>query len=55
MQALSRELGVAGMIQFMQQFSSGSGDYSKDRHRLFNNLNVDDIWADLKNSVKKAL
>jgi hypothetical protein len=31
--ALSRKLGVAGMIRFMQQFEMGHGDYSKDRHQ----------------------
>lgn len=30
--ALARELGPVGMVRFLQQFESGSGDYSKDRH-----------------------
>jgi len=30
--ALSRELGLAGMIRFMQQFEMRQGDYSKDRN-----------------------
>lgn len=52
MKALTRELGVTGMIQFMQQFSAGSGDYSRDRHSLLDNLSVDDIWVEMKNSRK---
>ncbi len=31
--ALARELGPVGMVRFLQQFETGSGDYSVDRHR----------------------
>ena len=41
--ALSRELGVVGMIRFMQQFEMGQGDYSKDRHQWLDQYNVADI------------
>ena len=32
LEALARELGPVGMIRFLQQFETGSGDYSKERH-----------------------
>lgn len=41
--ALSRELGVVGMIRFMQQFEMGQGDYSKDRHQWLDQYSVADI------------
>ncbi len=41
--ALSRELGVVGMIRFMQQFDMGQGDYSKDRHEWLDQYRVADI------------
>ncbi|MBK9008205.1 MAG: hypothetical protein IPM31_14575 [Anaerolineae bacterium] len=41
--ALSRELGLVGMIRFMQQFEMGKGDYSKDRHEWLDQYSVDDI------------
>ena len=41
--ALMRELGPAGMIQFMQQFGGGRGDYTKERHRLLDDMSVDEI------------
>jgi hypothetical protein len=41
--ALSRELGLVGMIRFMQQFEMGQGDYSKDRHTWLDQYTVDDI------------
>ena len=33
MEALARELGIVGMVRFLQQFETGHGDYSKDRHQ----------------------
>jgi hypothetical protein len=51
--ALSRELGVVGMIRFMQQFEMGQGDYSKDRHTWLDQYSVADI-AKLVQEKKKA-
>jgi len=33
LEALARELGPAGLIRFLQQFESGSGDYTQERHQ----------------------
>lgn len=41
--ALTRELGLVGMIRFMQQFETGQGDYSSDRHQWLDQYTVDDI------------
>jgi hypothetical protein len=43
MKALSRELGIVGMIRFMQQFEMGQGNYSNDRHQWLDQYSVDDI------------
>ncbi|MFZ5879174.1 MAG: hypothetical protein ACOY0R_07380 [Chloroflexota bacterium] len=48
LEALSRELGVIGMIRFMQQFEMGQGDYSNDRHQWLDQYSVDDIAKLLK-------
>lgn len=32
LEALERELGVVGMVRFLQQFEKGSGDYTKERY-----------------------
>ena len=45
---LTRELGPAGMVQFMQQFRSGQGDYTKERRKLLADLTVDEIVAEIK-------
>lgn len=53
MAALSRELGIVGMIRFMQQFEMGQGDYSKDRHQWLDQYSVADI-AKLAQEKKAA-
>ena len=51
--ALRRELGAAGMAQFIQQFQTGRGDYSRERHRILDKFSVDDIFAEIKQRRKK--
>lgn len=43
MEALARELGMVGMIRFLQQFETGHGDYSKDRHKWLDDQDLDTI------------
>jgi hypothetical protein len=42
-QALRKELGVIGLIRFMQQFETGSGDYVKDREEWQHDYTVDTL------------
>ena len=46
--ALSKTLGPDGMIRFIQQYDSGSGDYSKDRHKILDHYDVENISKELK-------
>jgi hypothetical protein len=43
MEALARELGIVGMVRFLQQFETGHGDYSKDRHKWLDSQDLDTI------------
>lgn len=47
-EALIKKLGPDGMIRFIQQFDSGRGDYTKDRHALLDGYTIDDIVAEIK-------
>ena len=53
--ALRRELGRAGMIRFLQQFETGSGDYARERHDWVDQTSLDDIRsaAGVKRTKKK--
>jgi hypothetical protein len=42
---LRRELGKAGMIRFLQQFETGRGDYSRERHAWVDQTSLEDIRA----------
>jgi len=46
--ALVRELGVVGMIRFIQMLRPGSGDYSQERHVWLDGLAVDDIAREIR-------
>ena len=48
LEVLSRELGPVGMIRFMQQFESGSGDYSVERHEWLDDQTVEGIYQRIK-------
>ena len=40
---LLRELGPVGMIRFLQQFETGKGDYTSERHAWLDSLDVPSI------------
>lgn len=42
---LRRHLGRADMIRFMQQFDTGAGDYSSERHEWVDRTSLSDIKA----------
>ena len=48
LRALKRDLGAAGMVQFIQDLTAGRGDYSKDRHEFVDKMTLDAIWAAIK-------
>lgn len=43
LQALKRDLGPDGMIRFLQQFETGQGDYTKDRHQWLKEKDVKEL------------
>ena len=47
---LSREMGVADTMRFLKQFVAGAGDYTEEREKLFEDLTLDDILAEVKKS-----
>lgn len=43
LQAVRRELGIIGLIRFMQQFDIGEGDYTHDRDAWQDAYTVDSL------------
>jgi hypothetical protein len=45
---LIKKLGPDGMIRFIQQFDSGRGDYTRDRHVILDSYTIEDIVNEIK-------
>ena len=47
-EALTEKLGPIGMIEFMRQFDSGYGDYTKERHAWLDNMTIEEISNEIR-------
>ena len=47
-QILSREIGLANTIRFINQFTTGMGNYTEERRELFAGMELDDILSAIK-------
>ncbi len=54
LEALAKALGPVGMVRFLQQFESGSGDYTRDHERWLNKLTVEEVVEEIKKARKLA-
>jgi hypothetical protein len=48
-EALTEKLGPVGMVEFIRQFDSGYGDYTKERHEWLDDENV----AAISNQIRE--
>ena len=49
-QALVNSLGVVDTIRFIQHFSPGQGDYTKERHEWLDQTPLEDILSSMRQS-----
>lgn len=47
-QALFDTLGVVDTIRFIQHFSPGQGDYTKERHEWLDQISLGEIFTSMK-------
>lgn len=52
--ALSRELGAVGMVRFLQQFETGRGDYTTERHEWLDQDTVQDVVQQIRERREAA-
>ncbi len=50
---LSKEMGIADTIRFLNQFSSGYGNYTEERGEMFKDLTLDDILEEMNQELDK--
>jgi len=43
LKALKEKLGVEGMIKFIQMYSEGKGDYTKERDELLKDVTIEEF------------
>jgi hypothetical protein len=53
LEALARELGPVGMVRFLQQFETGRGNYSEDRHRWLDTVDLETLVERIKSGRKE--
>jgi hypothetical protein len=46
--ALINSLGITDTIRFIQYFSPGSGDYTKERHQWLDEKTLTEVLAEIK-------
>ena len=47
-QILFREIGVVNTVRFINQFTTGYGDYTEERSELFAEQTLDDLLSQIK-------
>lgn len=45
---LSKEMGIVDTIRFLNQFTTGYGNYTEEREALFKDMTLDEILTEIK-------
>ena len=48
LEVLSKEIGIANTIRFINQFTMGYGDYTQEREQIFEDMTLDEILNEIK-------
>jgi hypothetical protein len=51
---LQREFGLDGLARFLRLYRSGSGDYTRDRHRWLEGATIQEIMDEVERRDKPA-
>lgn len=49
-EVLSKEIGIADTVRFLNQFSVGYGNYTEEREELLKDLTLDEIVKRMRDS-----
>ena len=47
---LSKEIGIVNTVRFLNQFSTGYGNYTEEREQMFKDLTLEDILKQMQNT-----
>ena len=51
LEALAKALGPVGMVRSLQQFETGSGDYTREREQWLRDISVRDVVEEIRKQV----
>ncbi len=51
---LCHQLGVVNTLRFLNQFTTGFGNYTEEREELFQDITLDEIVTDIKQARKSV-
>jgi hypothetical protein len=54
LRVLGREIGIVNTVRFINQFTTGYGDYTQEREQLFADMTLDDIVGAIKRRRNSA-
>jgi len=50
---LCSEIGLVNTIRFLNQFTTGSGNYTEEKDKLFGSMTLSDIISEIKKTRNK--
>ena len=53
LEALCKSLGPLGMVRFLQQYETGTGDYTKERDLWLKDIDIESIVTELRHRQKR--
>lgn len=54
LKALSKELGPVGLVRFLQQFETGEGDHTAERHAWLDGVTLDELLREARGGWRPA-
>ena len=52
---LYRDLGIVNTVRFLNQFTTGFGNYTEERRALIENQTLDEVLADVRSFQEKRM
>jgi hypothetical protein len=50
---LYKHLGIANTMRFINQFTTGYGNYTEERREIYADMSIDDIVAEIEKDLKQ--
>jgi len=50
---LCKEIGIVNTVRFINQFTTGYGNYTEDREQLFGDLSLNEVVSEIKQMRKQ--